>query len=70
MTIKQFLSDLGLAKDSPILGLAGATVVGIPLDTWVWMLGALYAVLRVIDITWTLYWRWQDRKLRNANAGK
>lgn len=60
MSNRQTLIDL--AKDAPVVGLAGATLFGITLQDWVFMLGALWAIWRIVDGVFDTYWKWKDRR--------
>lgn len=60
MSNRQTLIDL--AKDAPVVGLAGATLFGITLQDWVFMLGALWAIWRIVDGVLDTYWKWKDRR--------
>lgn len=60
MSIKNFVSEL--TKDSPIVGLGAAHVMGVSLSDWVLILGLLYGVVRLWLIVAELYWKWKDRR--------
>ena len=60
MSFKQYIVDA--AKDAPIAGIAGASLFGMTLESWVWVLGALYAVGRLLWFGVECYWKWKDRR--------
>lgn len=61
---KQTLIDA--VKDSPIPGVASLVLLGVPLEHWVLILTALWALWRVGDAVLTTYWKFKDRKAFEA----
>lgn len=60
MSIKQYFIEA--VKDAPVAGVASASFFGLTLDSWVWILGALYAIGRLVWFAVECYWKWEDRK--------
>ena len=60
MSIKQTVVEA--AKDLPVAGIAGASFFGLTLNDWVWVLGGLYAIGRLVWFGVECYWKWKDRR--------
>lgn len=67
MSLKQTLVEA--AKDAPIPAVPLTFhVLGLPLDSWVVVLTALWAAWRVFDGALTTYWKWKDRREAERNG--
>lgn len=51
-----------LLKDSPLPAVAGLTLLGVSLQSWILILTAVWAAIRVAHAAFNFYWEWKDRK--------
>ncbi len=65
MSIKTFIAES--IKDSPVVGVGGAAIMGVQLDTWVLILAIIYGVGRIAWLVIEAYWKWEDRRNGKVN---
>lgn len=51
-----------MAKDAPLVSLAGLTLFGVDLQFWVVILAVAYGAWRLVTAVIEFYWKWKDRR--------
>lgn len=59
MITKETLIEL--VKDSPVPAVAGLTLFGVSLNSWILILTAGWAVIRLASAAWDLYWKIKEK---------
>lgn len=65
---KQTLIEL--AKDTPLPTVAGLQFFGVPVSDGIVILTLAWAAWRLVDGVLNTYWKWKDRKKKEADERK